>query len=87
MQDDFLKNPQFLPEVLDTMRDGLMVVDNAGCIRIFNRAAEDITGYKGEDVLTSTSPRISRIPSLSNSAPPIIRNAQYDLLTEGPYVF
>ena len=51
MQDDFLKNPQFLPEVLDTMRDGLMVVDNAGCIRIFNRAAEDITGYKGEDVI------------------------------------
>ena len=51
MQDDFLKNPQFLPEVLDAMRDGLMVVDNAGCIRIFNRAAEDITGYKGEDVI------------------------------------
>jgi len=51
MADDFLKNPQFLPEVLDTMRDGLMVVDNEGFIRIFNRAAEEITGYKGEDVV------------------------------------
>jgi len=33
------------------MRDGLMVVDNEGYIRLFNRAAEGITGYRAEDVI------------------------------------
>ncbi len=47
----FLKNPQFLPEVFETMRDGLMVVDNEGYVQLFNRAAEEITGYKKEDVI------------------------------------
>jgi PAS domain S-box-containing protein len=51
MIDDFLKNPQFLPEVFETMRDGLMVLDNDGYIQLFNRAAEEITGYKKEEVI------------------------------------
>ena len=34
MLDKFLKNPQFLPEVFETMRDGLMVVDNEGYISV-----------------------------------------------------
>jgi len=51
MIDKFLRNPQFLPEVFETMRDGLMVVDNEGYIRLFNRAAEEITGFQGEEVI------------------------------------
>jgi len=51
MIDDLLKNPQFLPEVFETMRDGLMVLDNDGYIQLFNRAAEEITGYKKEEVV------------------------------------
>ena len=51
MIDKFLRNPQFLPEVFETMRDGLMVVDNEGYIRLFNRAAEEITGYKREALI------------------------------------
>lgn len=51
MIDDFLKNPQFLPEVFETMRDGLMVLDNDGVIQLFNRAAEEITGYKKDEVI------------------------------------
>jgi PAS domain S-box-containing protein len=51
MIEDFLKNPQFLPEVFETMRDGLMVLDNDGYIQLFNRAAEEITGYKKEEVI------------------------------------
>ena len=46
-----LRNPQFLPEVFETMRDGLMVVDIDGNILLFNKAAEQITGYRKEDVL------------------------------------
>ncbi len=33
------------------MRDGLMVVDINGNILLFNKAAEQITGYRKEDVL------------------------------------
>ena len=33
------------------MRDGLMVMDNEGYIQLFNRAAEEITGYKREEVI------------------------------------
>lgn len=51
MIDNFLSNPQLLPEIFETMRDGLMVVDNAGYIRLFNRAAEEITGYQKEEVI------------------------------------
>jgi two-component system response regulator HydG len=51
MIDNFLSNPQLLPEIFETMRDGLMVVDNEGYIRLFNRAAEEITGYQKEEVI------------------------------------
>jgi len=51
MFDKLLKDPQFLPEMFEAMRDGLMVVDNKGIIVLFNRAAEEITGYRKEDVI------------------------------------
>ncbi len=51
MINKLLNNPQFLPEVFETMRDGLMVMDNDGYIRLFNRSAEEMTGYKKEDVI------------------------------------
>jgi len=55
MLDKLMKNPQFLPEVFETLRDGLMVVDNKGTIILFNRAAEDITGYRKEEVIGGES--------------------------------
>jgi PAS domain-containing protein len=51
MLDKLLKDPRFLPELFETMRDGLMVVDSKGIIRLFNRAAEEITGYRKEEVI------------------------------------
>ena len=51
MLDKLMKNPQFLPEVFETLRDGLMVVDNESNIVLFNRAAEEITGYRKEEVI------------------------------------
>jgi transcriptional regulator with PAS, ATPase and Fis domain len=51
MIDNFLRNPQFLPGVFETMSDGLMVIDNEGYIQLFNRAAEEITGYKKQHVI------------------------------------
>ncbi len=49
--DTLLKNPKFLPYVFETMRDGLMVVDTEGHILLFNRAAEEITGYRKEELI------------------------------------
>lgn len=49
--DEFLKDPKFLMGVFETMRDGLMIVDTEGIILFFNRAAEEITGYRREEVV------------------------------------
>ncbi len=51
MLERFLNDPRFLNEVFETMRDGLMVVDPDGKILFFNKAAEDITGYRREEVM------------------------------------
>jgi PAS domain S-box-containing protein len=37
--------------IVETMRDGLMVVDSEGNILFFNRAAEEITGYARNEVI------------------------------------
>jgi PAS domain S-box-containing protein len=46
-----MNTPAFLDNVLQTMSDGLMVVDPAGTILSFNAAAEQITGYRREEVI------------------------------------
>jgi len=45
------KEPGFLINVFETMREGLMIVDLEGRILFFNRAAEAITGYSREEVI------------------------------------
>jgi PAS domain S-box-containing protein len=44
-------NENFLQSIIETMADGLMVVDKDGNILFFNRAAEEITGYRSEEVI------------------------------------
>ena len=46
-----LKDPNFLTTVVETMRDGLMIVDTEGTILFFNKAAEEITGYSRDEVM------------------------------------
>jgi PAS domain S-box-containing protein len=41
--------------MFETMRDGLMVIDNDGNVVLFNRAAEEITGYRKEEVIGGKS--------------------------------
>jgi two-component system response regulator HydG len=48
---ELVNDPKFLESVLDTMSDGLMVVDRDGTIVSFNPAAERITGYRLEEVV------------------------------------
>ena len=51
MLEKFLKDPTFLLNIVETMRDGLMVVDSDGHILFFNKAAEEITGYSRNEVI------------------------------------
>ena len=51
MLEKFCKDPNFLINVFETMRDGLMIVDKEGNIQFFNRAAEEITGYRKDEVI------------------------------------
>lgn len=47
----FFKDTNFLMSVLETMADGLMVVDKEMNILFFNRAAEEMTGYQRDEVM------------------------------------
>ncbi len=44
-------DPRFLPEIFETLRDGIVVIDDKGFIRLFNRAAEEMTGYRKHEVV------------------------------------
>jgi len=46
-----LKDTDFLKSILETMSEGLMVVDRDGNILFFNKAAEEMTGFRMEEVL------------------------------------
>ncbi|MDA8242050.1 MAG: sigma 54-interacting transcriptional regulator [Nitrospiraceae bacterium] len=51
MIEQFFQDPRFLAQIVETMRDGLMVVDAEGNILFFNKAAEEITGYRRDEVM------------------------------------
>jgi two-component system response regulator HydG len=51
MIEKFCNDPNFLINVFETMRDGLMIVDRDGNIQFFNEAAELITGYHKDEVI------------------------------------
>jgi PAS domain S-box-containing protein len=46
-----IENKNFLQSIIETMADGLMVVDKDGNILFFNRSAEEITGYRSKEVI------------------------------------
>jgi PAS domain S-box-containing protein len=48
---ELLNDSAFLNTLLETMNDGLMIVDREGTILFFNPAAEKITGYRSDEVM------------------------------------
>jgi PAS domain S-box-containing protein len=51
MLEKLLTDPKFLLHIVETIKDGLMVVDSDGHILFFNKAAEEITGYSRNEVI------------------------------------
>jgi len=51
MQATFPLNPKLMMNVLESMRDGVMIMDADGHIIYFNKAAEKITEYRREEVI------------------------------------
>jgi two-component system response regulator HydG len=51
MLEKLLKDGKFLVNIVETIKDGLMVVDSDGHILFFNKAAEEITGYSRSEVI------------------------------------
>ena len=49
--DNILSNRKNLERILDNMKDGIIAHDLDRRIFYFNRKAEEITGYRREDVL------------------------------------
>jgi len=45
------QDPRFFLNVFETMREGMMIIDEDGRILYFNKAAEEITGYPRDEVL------------------------------------
>ena len=69
---------RFLDSILNSLTDGVVVVDTAGTIVLFNKGAERLTGYTGIEVLGSpykdifgqlTSERFSPLFTLSKGTP------------------
>jgi len=51
MLERFQKDPDFLMSVFETMKDGLMIIDADGNVRFMNKAAEEITGYRRDEII------------------------------------
>lgn len=49
--DNLFEDISLWMNIVETMRDGLMVVNKEGSILFFNKAAEEITGYRRDEVL------------------------------------
>lgn len=46
-----MQNEKLYLEIIDNLTDGIYFVDAKRCITLWNKAAEDITGYKKEEML------------------------------------
>ena len=48
---DLLSNQAHLRAVLETMLDGLVIIDANGVVQVFNPACERLFGYRADEVV------------------------------------
>jgi two-component system sensor histidine kinase PilS (NtrC family) len=71
-------------DILHHMRSGLMTVDNSGRIIYFNKTAEEILGYKGEDIKGQKFPDVfrDRMPEFSDRLKQTLKTQHIDSRSE-----
>jgi len=71
-------------DILQHMRSGVLTVDNSGRIIYFNKTAEDILGYKGEDIKGQEFPEVfkNRMPELAEKLQQTLRTERMDSRSE-----
>ena len=60
---ELIKTKEFLERVIESSVDAIISADLRGRIRIFNRAAERLTGYPASEVVGQMKPTVQRIAS------------------------
>lgn len=51
MADELRRTKEYLERLIDSSVDAIIAADMKGNLTLFNKAAEDVTGYRGEDVI------------------------------------
>ena len=60
---------RYLPLLLDVLDVGIFTIDQSGVITFFNKAAEEITGYRGADVIGTKCAALFRTEHCAQSCP------------------
>jgi PAS domain S-box-containing protein len=83
--DDLLRDKRNLEQILDNLMEGIIAHDRGRRILFFNRAAEEITGYKKEEVIGKDCHEVFASPfcgercSFCGSAPDSLEHLSYPL--------
>jgi len=68
---------EFLTNLIESSVDGIIVTDTKGNILIFNKGAEDILGYKGEEVVDKMNIRSIYPPGVAKEVMEKLRSPDY----------
>jgi len=68
---------EFLTNLIESSVDGIIVTDTKGNILIFNKGAEDILGYKGEEVVDKMNIRSIYTPGVAKEVMEKLRSPDY----------
>ncbi|SPD76091.1 putative Histidine kinase [uncultured Desulfobacterium sp.] len=90
MEQDLREAHDFLNEIIQSSPNAIIATDLNGMIIIWNRIAEDMLGYKAEDVLNKMNIEKIYSEGMANKVMQMVRSKQYGgvgLLREYPMVY
>jgi two-component system NtrC family sensor kinase len=77
MERELKEANEFLTNLIESSVDGIIVTDTKGNILIFNKGAEDILGYKGEEVVGKMNIRSIYTPGVAKEVMEKLRSPDY----------
>ena len=78
MEREIREANQFLSKLIESSIDSIVVTDMEGNIIIFNKGAEEILGYKAEEVMGKMNIRNIYLPGVAKEVMEKIRSPDYD---------